>query len=53
VFTETDFTAADLTNVIFENCTFTGATYGIYNQVNTKGVSIANSNFNTLYQGIV
>jgi hypothetical protein len=38
---------------IFENCTFTGATYGIYNQVNTKGVSIANSNFNTLYQGIV
>ena len=42
-----------VSETIFENCTFTGATYGILNKVNTKGVSIANSNFNTLYQGIV
>lgn len=38
---------------IFENCTFSGATYGIFNKSNTKGVSITNSNLNTLYQGIV
>ena len=38
---------------IFENCTFIGATYGILNRTNTKGVSIANCNFNTLYQGIL
>lgn len=38
---------------IFENCTFFGATYGILNRSNSKGVSIANCNFNTLYQGIL
>jgi hypothetical protein len=40
------------TNIVFDGCQFSNATYGVYAIQQTKGVVVTNSNFNTLYQGV-
>jgi hypothetical protein len=40
------------TNISFNNCQFAGTNYGISTIYQTKGVSIFQSSFNTLYQGV-
>jgi hypothetical protein len=39
--------------IVFDRCVFSGTTYGINTDDQVKGVNITNSNFNTLYQGIL
>lgn len=41
------------TQVIFDKCSFTGLTYGINTAQQIQGVTVSNSKFDTLYQGIV
>lgn len=40
-------------NVTFDKCRFTGLTYGINTDQQIQGVTVSNSKFDTLYQGIV
>ena len=44
---------AETKNVIFNECQFTKITYGITASGNVSGVVVNNSNFDTLYQGVV
>ena len=39
-------------DILFDGCRFVGSVYGINTQANIRGVTVANSNFNALYQGI-
>lgn len=41
------------TNVVLDDCVFSGFTYGTQTAQETKGCVIANSKFDTLYQGAV
>jgi hypothetical protein len=41
------------TNIVFDQCKFSGTTYGAYADVDVKQINFTNSEFNTLYQGIV
>ena len=40
------------TNILFDGCRFLGQVFGISTTATTKGVTVTNSSFNTLYQGI-
>jgi hypothetical protein len=40
------------TDIVFTGCRFNGTTWGLYTNYNTKGVTITNSDFNTLFQGV-
>jgi hypothetical protein len=37
----------------FDNCRFSGTTYGIFADATTQGVTISNSYFDAMYQGII
>jgi len=39
--------------ITFDNCTFTGTTYGINTDQQVNGITVCNSKFDTLYQGVV
>jgi hypothetical protein len=39
--------------IVFDGCTFDGTTYGINTNDEVRGVSVSNSQFNTLYQGVL
>ncbi len=39
--------------ITFDKCRFTGLTYGINTDEEINSVTVSNSNFNTMYQGIV
>jgi hypothetical protein len=39
--------------ITFDNCTFTGTSYGINTDQQIEGVTVCNSKFDTLYQGVV
>ena len=39
--------------ITFDKCRFSGTTYGINSDQQIESVTVSNSNFNTLYQGIV
>jgi len=39
-------------DILFDGCRFSGTTYGINANDATKGVTVTNSNFNILYQGV-
>ena len=41
------------TNILFDNCLFHGTSYGINTDVQVEGITVSNSWFDTLYQGIV
>ena len=38
--------------IVFDGCSFSGATYGITDTVESNGITVSNSNFNTLWQGV-
>lgn len=40
-------------NITFDRCVFFGTTYGVNTDYQVKGVTITNSKFDTLYQGVV
>lgn len=40
-------------NILLDNCVFSGTSYGIKTDVQIKGAVVSNSSFNTLYQGVV
>jgi len=40
-------------SITIDNCTFTGVTYGINTDQQINGVTVCNSKFDTLYQGVV
>lgn len=44
-------TALPCTDIVFDNCTFSGMTYGVNTAQQTAGVVISNGRFDTLYQG--
>lgn len=47
-------TSALITNTVtFDRCVFFGTTYGINTDYQVKGVTVSNSKFDTLYQGVV
>lgn len=39
--------------ITFDNCTFSGTTYGINTDQQVEGITVCNSKFDTLYQGVV
>ena len=39
--------------IVFDGCTFDGTVYGINTNEEVRGVIVSNSQFNTLYQGVV
>jgi len=39
-------------DILFDGCRFSGTTYGINTNDITKGITVTNSNFNILYQGV-
>jgi len=41
------------TQIVFDGCKFSGTTFGINTDQQVKGVTICNSQFDTLYQGIL
>lgn len=41
-----------VTDVVLSGCRFSGTTWGVYSNYNTKGVTVTNSNFDTLFQGV-
>lgn len=41
------------TNVLLDNCQYSGFTYGHNTDQQVKGVTVSNSSFNTLYQAVV
>jgi hypothetical protein len=43
---------ATTTDILFDGCRFAGTTYGINISDITKGITVTNSNFNILYQGV-
>ena len=40
-------------DILFDGCRFNGTIYGINTSTTIKGVTVTNSSFNTLYQGVV
>jgi hypothetical protein len=40
-------------NVVFDQCLFSGTTYGVYADVEVQQINFTNSKFDTLYQGVV
>ena len=38
--------------ITIDRCVFTGTTYGIYTNEQTKGITVSNSKFDTLFKGI-
>jgi len=40
-------------SIVFDACTFTGTTYGINTDQQVEGITVCNSKFDTLYQGVV
>lgn len=38
--------------ILFNGCQFSGTVYGVYADYQTKGITISNSKFSTLYQGV-
>lgn len=40
------------TDILLDGCRFSGTTYGINTNDITKGITVTNSNFNILYQGV-
>jgi hypothetical protein len=45
-------TMVTTTDLLFDGCRFDGTTYGINTSDITKGITVTNSNFNILYQGV-
>lgn len=45
--------SATCNQITFDKCSFTGTTYGINTDQNIQSVTVSNSKFNTLYQGVV
>ena len=41
------------TDITFERCTWSGTTYGLNTEYLTRGVTVSNSMFSTLYQGVI
>jgi len=41
------------TNIVFDECLFSGLTYGIATNVNSRAVTVSSSKFDTLYQGVL
>lgn len=41
------------TTILFDGCRFNGTVYGVNISDSTRGITVTNSNFNTLYQGVV
>ena len=39
--------------ITFDRCIFTGLTYGVATEQQTKGITVSNSKFDTLFKGIV
>lgn len=39
--------------IVFDGCVFTGTTYGVSTDQQTKGVTFTNGRFDTLYKGVV
>jgi hypothetical protein len=39
--------------IVFDNCEFAGATYGINTDQELSGITVSNSKFDTLYKGVV
>jgi hypothetical protein len=39
-------------DLLFDGCRFSGTTYGVNTSDITKGITVTNSNFNILYQGV-
>jgi hypothetical protein len=39
--------------IVFDGCTFNGTTYGINTNDEVRSVTVSNSQFNTLYQGVL
>lgn len=39
--------------ITFDNCTFTGTTYGVNTDQQIEGITVCNSKFDTLYQGVI
>jgi hypothetical protein len=47
-------TSALITNTVtFDRCVFSGTTYGINTDYQVQGITVSNSKFDTLYQGVV
>jgi hypothetical protein len=44
--------ALNTVDIAFNGCRFTGTVYGVNTSDSSKGVSVTNSNFNILYQGV-
>ena len=40
-------------SITFDKCCFTGLTYGVNTDTEVKGLTVTNSRFDTLYQGVV
>ena len=40
------------TDILFDGCRFNGTVYGVNTSDSTRGITVTNSNFNTLYQGV-
>jgi hypothetical protein len=45
--------SATCNQITFDKCLFSGLTYGINTNQNIQSVTVSNSKFNTLYQGVV
>jgi hypothetical protein len=45
--------SATCNQITFDKCLFSGLTYGINTDQNIQSVTVSNSKFNTLYQGVV
>lgn len=45
--------AVDVHQIKFDNCSFTGTTYGLKTDQHVRGVGVTGAHFSTLYQGVV
>jgi hypothetical protein len=45
--------ALDVHQIKFDNCSFTGTTYGVRTDQHVRGVGITGAHFSTLYQGVL
>jgi hypothetical protein len=45
--------AYDCSQIVFDNCMISGTVYGVNTDYELNGITITNSEFNTLYQGIL
>jgi len=54
-FSNTNGTGSPLVceQIVFDNCVFSGLVWGMFTNAQTKSVTVCNSQFTTLYQGIV